>query len=286
VNEKKQNILSVASFLRNVSNVISKSDNRDLEDEYFNQFCTFIHPDSQQIVNDDTICPIFIIVVGLWSSYYKKERHYSKPTKVIRNYKFPRLFLQRCLSYLLTNKVDPNIKQRHIHGSTAMHWLIAWDRSYSGVELIKLITKIQGAWDPNVVDASNRTAIALLVARKYFGRSEKAELEDNLLLNELIAYLADLTIKDNLGNTALHYAFIKKDKYFVDKIKQKYDLSKLLSIKNNLGQTPYDILDIKYEDSASLVRKVYEAATSEHIFHKKRWEESKSDFLLYVDSII
>ncbi len=276
LNIRRQKITDTVKFLRSrPSSALSYNSNHS-QQEKFNLFCELLNS-SPDMISDNVICPLLIIIAGLWSSYYKRERNHKNPLGDALNpmYHSERLFLEKCLAELLRRKVDPNIQHQHIHRSTAMHWLVAWDRSYEGVEFLRLIKDQKIIWNPNIPDAYNRTPIMLLVARKYFGRKKQAEIEDNRLIDEILTYSPDLTIQDNWGNTALHYAFIKRDRDFIDKIIPQYDLTHLSTIKNNAGQRPPETLSMNYSDSTSCIKKVYDASKSEHLFNRKRWEEEK-----------
>jgi len=233
------------------------------------EFCDYLDA-YPYLLSENIICPLLIILTGFWSTNYKKERSPYNPNKII--HQRIRLLYEAYLIQMLEKGADPNIYHIHIHQSTAMHWLIAWDRSYAGVKFIELVKNTQQQWNPNMQDACLRTSLSLLVARKYFGRTQQAENEDNMLITALVKENTNFFIQDDLGNTALHYAFIKRDIFAIQTIINHCEHPQdLIKIKNKDGFFATELSKIPYLYACDSIHKVYVASSSQNMFNKERW---------------
>lgn len=124
------------------------------------------------LVRYDDTCPLLIMVVGAWSDNAKKVRrakHDLVPNKRNLNRKPRADYFLGCLQSVLHHGGNPNMVHQHCHGSTAMHWLIAWDRPIEAIEFLNIIAPYKTPYNPNVPDSAGNTALTLAVVKKYWG---------------------------------------------------------------------------------------------------------------------
>lgn len=228
-----------------------------------------------QLVNDNTNCPLLIILVGLWSSNYKKTRNYAYS---IEHYCSRATCFKACLQQFLQHDINPNIRHMYSHGSTTLHWLVAWDRPYEAVEFLSMCPKT----DVNTTDSGGRSPLALLVARKYFGRTKQAQTEDELLVEKLVTHNAQVDLADDWGNTALHYACLKRDRQSIESMKQKHNLDALWTQPNKDGYTPVDLCKATYKIVKQYILHAYNSSKPEAMICAKRWNACASEFFEYV----
>eukprot|EP00746_Dinoflagellata_sp_MGD_P030358 gnl/MRDRNA2_/MRDRNA2_171990_c0_seq1.p1 gnl/MRDRNA2_/MRDRNA2_171990_c0~~gnl/MRDRNA2_/MRDRNA2_171990_c0_seq1.p1 ORF type:complete len:415 (+),score=69.50 gnl/MRDRNA2_/MRDRNA2_171990_c0_seq1:107-1351(+) len=244
---------------RNCSDVVAEMD------EYFDKIVND-HPD---IINNNERCPLIIMLGGLWSSTHKKAMLDRGSPK--QNLNQRSIFFGNYLNRLLQHDVDVNIKHLFALGSTLMHWFVAWDRPYQAIQFLKKTKQYGKSVDFDILDGNNRSVLSLLVARKYFGRTPIAELHDNLLIKHLIGCGADLHTTDRFGNTALHYACMKRDLFSLNLLDGR-NSSALWVLKNSDGETPIDLCFASYSTATQGVLRAYECSRREDMFNKERWE--------------
>ncbi len=255
----KQLSLEIVDFL--VKGNISESD------ESVAYFVNLIQK-QPKLVNYDGICPLLIIVTGLWSSALKRSIMLKKTY-----YKELADFYAICLDHLIKLGADPNLKHKHCHGSSVFHWLIAWDRSDECIKFIDMLQKHNTNWDRDIQDSAGNTPLTLLVARKYFGRKPICREYDKALIERLIAEGCNPLIPNNEHNTALHYAYAKHDIETISCILNSlYDNT--ISFINNDQKTPQDLWNLSYQEAGAMIRRVYNASKISDIIPENVWQNA------------
>mmetsp|Transcript_23947 Transcript_23947/g.59189 ORF Transcript_23947/g.59189 Transcript_23947/m.59189 type:complete len:224 (+) Transcript_23947:2069-2740(+) len=117
----------------------------------------------------------------------------------------------------------PILEQTGLSHSTAMHVAVGWGRLAVVRQLL--------AWDPKQLDARDWLGSTSFIDAAYKG--------DVAAMKAMFAKRKDLlTQKDNHGNTALHQAALWDR---TEAVSQLCDWCAPLDVKNNNGQTPWDI---------------------------------------------
>lgn len=139
---------------------------------------------------------------------------------------------------------DPNISEKNEFGNTPLIWAIANNSKNTAKTLIQLCKQHKIELDLNKPSAFNRnTALILCVAK---GHNRPNDMPNYELTEFLLTLGADPDCQDANGFTALHYAFLRRDKATVALlIKFKADFS----IKNSDGKTPKDMLNSSYDEA-------------------------------------
>ncbi len=256
--------LEIISFLEK-QNFLSDDFSSEESLHYFERYID----DRPQLLTYDGICPLVIVIAGLWSSAKKKKNKFNQFIHTRSS-----SFYELCLRALIVRGVDLNVHHRHRHMSTALHWLIAWDRTAEGCDFLDMIDEYKASWFPNAVDNLSNTVLTLLVSRKYLGRSLVCEGNDQRLIEKLIQKGVDPKIKNYEGNTALHYACAKHDVAVCEYMKNNLvDYSLLLLSKNHFNQTPQDFWHLSYSEVGRKIGVVYEAAKVHEMIPESRWKE-------------
>ncbi|MDZ5762376.1 putative ankyrin repeats containing protein [Candidatus Cyrtobacter comes] len=265
-NHLKQLSLEIVDFLVN-GNV--SDNNKWHEESSIAYFVDFIQK-QPQVLNYDGICPLIIIVSGLWSSALKRSIMIQKKS----NY-YTKLahFYALCLDNLIKLGADPNIKHKHCHGSSVFHWLIAWDRSDECIKFIEMLKKHNVYWDKDIQDSAGNTPLTLLVARKYFGRHPICKKYDQALIEKLITEGCNPLIYNNEKNTSLHYAYLKHD---IETINHIFNFTNTEGehLKNNDNKTPIDLWNLSYQEAGRIIRKVYNASKIKDIMPEEIWQNA------------
>lgn len=136
---------------------------------------------------------------------------------------------------------DINVQDK-LHGSSPLHWAIA----NINIDTAMLLITVGKDYhiDLDIQDLEQKTPLHLACLKGYHRKNLC------LVINCLLAHGANPNIQDFLGNTPLHYAILKRDLALIQKL---LDARASLEIKNNLNQTPKDLLSITYEQHLSVL---------------------------------
>lgn len=245
------------------------------------------------LVHYDDSCPLLIMLVGAWSDNAKKVRRVQQnlvPNKKNQDRTPLMHYFGGCLQTILHHGGDPNIIHRHCHGSTAMHWLIAWDRPLEAVTFLDLVKPYGIAtqplcppWNPNTPDAVGNTALTLAVIKKYFNRKPQDTLDDSHCISTLVQGNTDVLYANDHGETALSYAIWKRDRDTVQTIfthhKDNPNAPHTIESLKTHAKHAWDYSQtLSYEDMAQRLYNLYQASPTEQTIHKPRWDAYKNDF--------
>ena len=240
------------------------------------------------LVHYDESCPLFIMLVGAWSDNAKKVRratHDLVPNKRNLNRKPRTDYFLGCLQSVLRHGGNPNIIHQHCHGSTAMHWLIAWDRPIESVEFLNIIAPYATPYNPNMLDRAGNTALTLAVVKKYFNRTPQDTLDDTLCIRTLIEQGTDVLAENTVGQTALSYAIWKRDTDTVHDI-FTHAQNPMADLKSH-AQTAWQYgKNLSYEDLSQRLKIQYSASPHTQIIHKERWDNVRLEFDEFMRGIL
>ena len=266
----KEEVLELARFLGAVPFHTEGNENEEAY-QYFSRKI-----DSRpELLQYDAVCPLFIIVTGFWSSADKKARKQRQDyCQKAAN------FYESCLRKMLGCEFDVNIAHQSRHMSTAMHWLVAWDRSTQGSLFLDFLEEYGRPWIPDKRDGMGNTVLTLLVARKYLGRRIFDEYEDQSLIEKLLGLGANPFLANSAGFSAVDYAWMKHDvdachaiqKVCSGNVRPKPSLIAPLSKHLDWELSP------NYEKVADEITKVYDAARIAQILPKERWQMDRLYF--------
>lgn len=246
--------------------------------------------DNQALVQYNNSCPLLIMLVGAWSDNAKKVRRvreYLVPNKKNQDRTHLMSYFGQCLQLVLQHGGDPNIIHQHCHGSTAMHWLIAWDRPLEAVAFLDLIASYATTtlFNPNPPDAVGNTALTLAVIKKYFNRTPQDRIDDSTCIATLVNHNTDVLYKNTHGETALSYAIWKRDRETVQAIFDHYQKNHphhINTLKHHAQQAWHYSKTLSYEDIAQRLYHLYQASPPEQTIYKPRWDNSKNEFDRFV----
>lgn len=134
---------------------------------------------------------------------------------------------------LLVDK-GADINQQDILGHTPLYYICMMNR----IEFMKYLVRYhKGEINVNINNYEGKTPLHIVLIYNFI---------DNIYLDYLIKY-TNLNIQDNLGNTCMHY-MISADNIWI-KYEDILKTKKInIYIKNNRGNSLFDILEKKYHD--------------------------------------
>lgn len=172
--------------------------------------------------------------------------------------------------------------------NTVLQWWIVNDCEQQALYLLKKMqTKGININIINETDSGKNTPLSLAISKKYLSTMQRDNYfyrynyHSARLINFLIENSNDDTLKRQnfYGNTPLHIAIIKRDynttRQLLEEAKKRN--IDLLTIKNRDGKTPFEMLNIKYEEAYATIRKIYDLPIP--MFTEKEWSMQKNRIL-------
>lgn len=135
-------------------------------------------------------------------------------------------------------------------GNTALHWAIANAQNRAALQIIT--SGGEGSY-LNVQCYKGNTPLHLVIAKGYVDRSahnEALTVSNFELTQKLLEHGADPNLKNHLGNTPLHLAFLRRDVPTIQALLAKGADSTLC---NNNGKTALDLLELDYYDAIAIL---------------------------------
>jgi hypothetical protein len=148
----------------------------------------------------------------------------------------------------LEKGADPNFRSSNEFGNTPLTWSIANDAKRTALELVMSCKRRGIALDLNRASQFNENTPLILSVAK--GHERPGQMPNWELTQFLLDQGADPNRPDALGNTALHYAFLRRDLRTVQLLlAHRAELGYL----NHRGESPGEMLDKNYEESRRLL---------------------------------
>lgn len=142
----------------------------------------------------------------------------------------------------------PNLRDEGPYGNTPLVWSIANDAKETSIELIKQCKRHNIPLDLDKSSTFNgNTPLILCIAK---GHKRPGQMPNYALTEYLIANGANVNKPDDLGNTPLHYACVRRD---LETIRLLLANNADQNIENHLGQKPSDMLDLNIDQARTLV---------------------------------
>lgn len=180
------------------------------------------------------------------------------------------LYMEHCedslLLYLLDHQV--NLSALDHRGNTALHSAIANANFGTALQFIKL-----DQCDLQQKDRYSKTPLHFAILKGYKDRDstgKKLSCSSLDLVRELIERHADVNAVDELGNTPLHYAALRRD---IPTIKLLLEASAKLDVKNKNKESPTDLLGKNDYDARQLLKQL----VLYYFFDQKERTESLSE---------
>ena len=170
---------------------------------------------------------------------------------------------------MLPGLTQEDINWRGVFGNTALHWSIA----NTNIEMaLFLMDNTRGLLNFEIRDHRQKTALHLAIGKGWYHFNTNDNCNPHSppqapVIERLIAS-TPLDAQDNCGNTPLHIAMLRRDINCIELLLKNHAS---LTIRNQKGQTPEDMLNLEFEKA----EKFLQSYVLIYTLSKEIWEKNK-----------